>query len=198
MRKVIIISTMSIILMAVSCKSNVTQELKVAYAKIDEIEAKVNSVAQELEIVSARMDELVENNAIRQEQPKNEEKEFEENYIMIPGVTYVSTQSEKDTDIVGGEVNLTMEFTIYNDGSVVGNLIETNSSKSYSNGNSYNHYVEGKWREVSKHDKRFLEICLVLEDSVQDYYKEFTYYVDENLKLYDNPSSTTSIQLKKK
>lgn len=194
----IFISTMSIILMAVSCKNNVTQELKVAYAKFDEIEAKVDSVAQELEIVSAKIDELEAKNAILQEQPNNAEKELEENYIMIPGITYISTQSEKDTDIMGGEVNLTMEFTIYNDGSVVGNLIETNSSKSYSNGNSYNHYVEGKWSEVSIHDKRFLEICLVLEDSTQDYYKEFTYYVDEDLKIYDRPSSTTSMQLKKK
>lgn len=189
---------MSIILMAVSCKNNVTQELKVAYAKFDEIEAKVDSVALELEIVSAKIDELEAKNAILQEQPNNAEKELEENYIMIPGITYISTQSEKDTDIMGGEVNLTMEFTIYNDGSVVGNLIETNSSKSYSNGNSYNHYVEGKWSEVSIHDKRFLEICLVLEDSAQDYYKEFTYYVDEDLKIYDRPSSTTSMQLKKK
>lgn len=194
----IFISTMSIILMAVSCKNNVTQELKVAYAKFDEIEAKVDSVAQELEIVSAKIDELEAKNALLQEQPNNAEKELEENYIMIPGITYISTQSEKDTDIMGGEVNLTMEFTIYNDGSVVGNLIETNSSKSYSNGNSYNHYVEGKWSEVSIHDKRFLEICLVLEDSAQDYYKEFTYYVDEDLKIYDRPSSTTSMQLKKK
>lgn len=194
----IFISTMSIILMAVSCKNNVTQELKVAYAKFDEIEAKVDSVAQELEIVSAKIDELEAKNALLQEQSNNAEKELEENYIMIPGITYISTQSEKDTDIMGGEVNLTMEFTIYNDGSVVGNLIETNSSKSYSNGNSYNHYVEGKWSEVSIHDKRFLEICLVLEDSAQDYYKEFTYYVDEDLKIYDRPSSTTSMQLKKK
>lgn len=132
------------------------------------------------------------------EQAQNEVREPEVNYIMIPGVTYVTTQSGADTDIMGGKVSLSMEFTIYKDGTAIGNIIETNSDDYYGNENSCSHPVEGAWEEVSKHDKRFVKIFLVLRDDDQNYLRGFTYYVDEDLKAYSESPTNKPIQLKQK
>lgn len=117
----------------------------------------------------------------------------EDNYILMPGVTYVTESSWNSTDELGGEVSLSMEFTIYKDGSVTGNLIETNL---YGRHNTYEHPLEGTWEEVSKHDKRFLKIYLELQ--ADDYNKEFTYYIDESLNAYANDINTRPVKLMKK
>lgn len=121
------------------------------------------------------------------------EESVEDSYILTPGVTYVTTSSQTSTDEYGGKVSLSMEFTIYKDGSAAGNLIETNSESTYGNNNSYNHPVEGTWREVSKHDKRFLEIQLILEGD--EYYNSFYYYIDEDLNAYANDINTHPVKL---
>lgn len=121
---------------------------------------------------------------------------IEPDYIMTPGVTYVTISPQTNTDGYGGKVNLSMEFTIYKDGTASGNLIETNDEEFYGNSNSYRHPIEGKWREVSKHDKRFVEIKLILEGD--EYYNWFYYYVDENLNAYANDINTTPMKLEKK
>ena len=120
----------------------------------------------------------------------------DDDYILKPGVTYTTESSGTGTDEYGGKVSLSMEFTIYKDGTARGNLIETNSTSSYNNNNSYGHPVEGSWEEVSKHDKRYLKIDLVLES--ENYYNEFTYYIDENLNAYANDINTRPVQLREK
>lgn len=117
----------------------------------------------------------------------------EKNYILTPGVTYVTEASGSGTDEFGGNVSLSMEFTIYKDGSVAGNLIETNSESTYGNNHSYEHPLEGTWEEVSRHDKRFLKIDLELE--AEGYYKLFTYYIDENQNAYANNVNTRPVKL---
>ena len=121
------------------------------------------------------------------------DRNFKKN-ILKPGVTYVTTSSTSDYDEYGGKVNLNMEFTIYNDGSVSGNIIETNSRSSYNNSNSYENHIRGTWKEVSIHDKRYLEIKFTLAG----YYKDFKYYIDEQQKAYANDINTSPIALRKK
>ena len=115
---------------------------------------------------------------------------------MDPGVTYVTEVSDTGTDEYGGKVNLSMEFTIYKDGSATGNLIETNSSSTYDNNNSYNHPVEGNWHEVSRHDKRFIKIDLVLDPN--GYHQRFTYFVDEDHNAYYDNVNNHPIKLRQK
>ncbi len=124
---------------------------------------------------------------------KNTEPEPEDEYILKPGVTYITASSATDTNEFGERVSLNMEFTIYKDGSATGNIIETTEANSYGNRNSYNHPVEGKWKKVSKHDKRFLEIKLILEGD--EYYNWFYYYVDEEHNAYANDINTKPLQL---
>lgn len=116
-------------------------------------------------------------------------------YIMKPGVTYVTTSSRKDTDEFGLKVYLTMEFTIYNDGTASGNLIETDA-EGLGTGYTRNHPIEGTWKTVSKHDKRFLKLRLILEGD--DYYNRFDYYVDEDLNCYANDINTHPVKLRMK
>lgn len=137
-----------------------------------------------------------ESDAIMNEILDDPYAEAEDDYILKPGVTYITMSSGTGTDELGGKVSLNMEFTIYKDGTVTGNLIETNSKDSYGNNNSYEHPIEGTWVETSKHDKRFLKIDLVLES--EDYYNEFTYYIDESLKAYANDVNTRPVQLREK
>ena len=117
-------------------------------------------------------------------------------YFLEPGVTYITESSGAGTDEFEGKVSLSMEFTIYKDGTARGNLIETNSTSSYGNNNSYEHPVEGTWKEVSKHDRPYLQIVFVLESD--DYYNEFTYYIDENLNAYANDINTRPVRLRMK
>lgn len=122
--------------------------------------------------------------------------EEEKSDILEPGVTYITTNSASDTDIFGGDVNLKVEFTIYYDGSAKCTLIETNSEDFYDNTNSYEYSLDGEWEEISKQDKRFVQIEFTLE--TDDYYKEFTYFIDEELNAYAEDINTTAVKLVKK
>lgn len=150
-------------------------------------EANINDSASEQIIESGINQVVAETNTSIYE----EEKE-----IMEPGVTYTMKESASDTDIFGGDVNLKIEFTIYNDGTAKCTLIETNSEDFYDNNNSYKYSLEGEWEEVSKHDKRFIQIDVTLESD--DYYKEFTYFIDEELNAYAENINSTPVKLQKK
>ncbi len=139
---------------------------------------------------------IVENNTTDNEafnDIMNTEPKPEDVFILIPGVQYITASSTAGTNEFGLKASLDMEFIIYNDGSATGNLIETTEPDSQGNRNSYNHPVEGTWREVSKHDKRFLEIKLILEGD--NYYNCFYYYIDEDLNAYANDINTRPVKL---
>ena len=157
-----------------------------------------NNSNKKADVTESKQEQTIEasnevNNTAIEEVKKVSE---EEKYILKPGVTYVTEVSDTGTDEYGGKVNLSMEFTIYKDGSATGNLIETNSSSTYDNNNSYDHPIEGNWHEVSKHDKRFLKIDLVLD--ANGYYKRFTYFVDEDHNAYYDNVNNHPIKLRLK
>lgn len=125
---------------------------------------------------------------IAQETPNNDD-------ILTLGTTYVTEESFNGTDFMEGKVDLTMEFTVYGDESADCTIIETNNASSYGNNDSYTHKVEGTWSTVSKRNKRYVKIILSLEDPVQDYYKEFVYYIDKDHNLYANDINTHPTKL---
>lgn len=158
-----------------------------AFADVTEPEYQNESVVTPEQESNAIMDEILD---------RLYDESNNDDYILTPGVTYITMSSGTGTDVLGGKVSLSMEFTIYKDGTVTGNLIETNAKDSYGNNNSYEHPLEGTWAETSKHDKRFLKIDLVLES--EDYYNEFTYYIDEDLNAYANDLNTRPVKLREK
>lgn len=117
-------------------------------------------------------------------------------FIMEPGVTYVTTSSQTATDEFGGKVSLNMEFTIYNDGTASGNLIERDTDYGYGYNNSYNHPVEGTWEEVSRHDKKYLRIRLTVRDGNLN--RPYYFYVDEDLNCYPTDINAHPIKLTEK
>lgn len=109
-----------------------------------------------------------------------------------PGVTYyVDKKSSSWTGI--GNDTYRIEFTIYEDGSVSGKggvLVDGELPSTDCLGAMK---LEGTWSEVSKNDKKFIEIDALLDGS-----EEATMYVDDDLNIYLDGVNSEPVKLQKK
>lgn len=123
-----------------------------------------------------------------------EENEAEGSYILTPGETYYTSKEVSD-DGYGNKSVLTIELTAYKDKSFSGQVIETVTlAHRADNPNEHKYPIEGEWEEISKHDKKFMQVKFELTQSGED----FTLYIDEDLNAYMNDLSSTPEKLYKK
>lgn len=113
--------------------------------------------------------------------------------FLEPGVTYYADKESSDFSGYGKDT-YRVEFTIYKDGSVSGKtgvLDETGELPPTSSIGTT--VLEGEWSEISKNDKRFIEIIPTL-----DGHETNPIYVDEDLNFYFDGVNTDAIKLNKK
>lgn len=116
------------------------------------------------------------------------------NAILSFGETYYVSKIVS-ADKYGNKTKLTFEITAYSDRSISGQVIET-SILGYRSGEENNYYypIEGRWREMSKHDKRVMRVQFELARSEQYY----TIYIDEDHNAYINDLNSTPEKLYKR
>lgn len=105
-----------------------------------------------------------------------------ETEILAFGKTYSVSQTVSE-DRRGNSTRLTIEMTAYEDGSVSGRVIETETlaHRSY-DPDEFTYPFEGKWTMTSRHDRPVMRIFFELARSEQYY----VLYVDEEQNVYLN------------
>lgn len=113
--------------------------------------------------------------------------------ILKPGVTYYA--DIEDTDWLGGNTKETyrIELTIYDDGSISGKFSPLVNGEMLPEDRVGCVKLEGEWTEVSKNDKKFIEI----DASARGQYLP-PMYVDKDQNIHMNGVNSDAQKLKKK
>lgn len=116
--------------------------------------------------------------------------------FLEPGVSYVAKQYIKNGNTFGisGPEYHSIEITTYKDGSASG--IYSIGLHYYDEDGSFKVKLTGRWKNISKYDKKVIDIFLKYED--ESNYESFHIYVDSSKMAYLRDLNSTPVVLTEK